>query len=120
MKVADELEERRREGVIEGQRRKDMLIVVERLRTFYATLSEERRLEADAAFASWLTYDQDFNTDVRWHTALQLVTSLKIVAAAPALLALAERFSQSKLPGAAQWAETLNKAAWRLSSDPAR
>jgi hypothetical protein len=114
------LERRRLEGEIEGRQHKDVYIVDERLRAFYATLNGEQRFQADAVFVSWPTYDQDFNVDVRWHTALCLVTSLRIVAAAPALLALAERFRQSRLPGAPEWASTLNKAAWRLSSDAAR
>ena len=120
MNLADELEERRLEGERESRLRKDPQIVEERLRAFYATLSAEQRLQADRVFVSWLTYEQDFNADVRWHLALCLVTSLKIVGAVPALLALAERFSESALPGAPQWTETLNSAAWRLSTDVAR
>jgi len=116
--LADELENCRVAAIDEGA---DVYDVEDRLCAFYDALTPERQREADAIIVSWLTFREDTRTEhfilnVRWHTALCLVTSLGIAAAVPALFALANRFAQSSHPGNAQWAETLTRIAMQMSA----
>ena len=118
MNLADELENCRVAAIDEGA---DVYDVEDRLSAFYDALTPERQREADAIIVSWLTFREDTRTEhfilnVRWHTALCLVTSLGIAAAVPALFALANRFAESPDPGSAHWAETLTRIAMKMSA----
>ena len=83
MNLADELENCRAATIDDA---KDVYDVEDRLSAFYDALSTERQREADTIIVSWLTFREDTRTEhfilnVRWHTALCLVTSLGIAAA---------------------------------------
>jgi hypothetical protein len=116
--LADELENCRAVTIDDAR---DVYDVEDRLCAFYDALTPERQREADAIIVSWLTFREDTRTEhfiinVRWHTALCLVTSLGITAAVPALFALANRFAEGPDPGSAQWAETLTGIATKMSA----
>ena len=118
MNLADELENCRVAAIDDAQ---DVCDVEDRLCAFYDALSPERQREADVIIVSWLTFREDTRTEhsivnVRWQTALCLVTSLGIGTAVPALFSLANRFAKSPGPGNAQWAEMLTRIATKMSA----
>lgn len=115
MTIAEELERKRVDASAEGAMTKDPHLVIDRLQELYESLSGAEKKDADQAFVSWLSFEGDFNVDHRWHVGLSMVRLLNIRTAAPALLRLGDRFSDSDLPGSRMWAETVRQAASELS-----
>jgi hypothetical protein len=86
---------------------KDPFIVIEQLHALYRKFSTDERCMADQVIAEW-ALDND---EVRRWDALALIDNLKIVAAIPALRALAERLAQSAEPSESFWIERANQLA---------
>lgn len=80
----------------EADQFKDPMLVLERVKSTYYSLSPKQQDAMDWVFADWVL---DKNEAKRWD-ALALVRELRISCAAPALRALSRRLENSDDPGA--------------------
>jgi hypothetical protein len=78
---------------------KDPFIAIEQLHALYRKFSADERHKADQVIAEWALESDEIR---RWD-ALALIDDLKLVAAIPALRALARRLAQAAKPDEAFW-----------------
>ena len=83
----------------EAMASKDPFIVIEQLHALYRKFSADERHMADQVIAEWALE----NDEIRRWDALALIEDLKIVAAIPALRALATRLAQTAKPDESFW-----------------